>query len=68
MGVRHAKNNECPTHFVANGALDSFVGIDEEQRTRLANALDLKHLAPFVAHIVSERHAPLALSYKGSIV
>ncbi len=64
MGVRHAKNNDCPTHFVANGALDSFVGIDEEQRTRLANALDLKYLSPFIKHIVSERHAPLALSWK----
>jgi hypothetical protein len=58
------QNNDCPTHFVANGALDSFVGIDEEQRTRLANALDLKYLSPFIKHIVSERHAPLALSWK----
>ncbi len=64
MGVRHAKNDECPTRFVANGALDSFVGVDEEQRTQLASALELKYLAPFVKHIVSERHAPLALSWK----
>jgi len=64
MGVRHAKTEECPTRFLSNTALDSIVGIDEEQRTRLASILGLKHLAPFVKHIVSERHAPLALSWK----
>lgn len=67
MGVRHAKTNEHATNFVANDALDSFVGVDEEQRARLGLTLGLKHLAPFVKHIVSERHAPLAISYRESI-
>ncbi len=64
MGVRRAKTNKRATEFVSNKALDLIVGADEEQRTRLAITLGLKHLAPFIKHIVSERHAPLALSWK----
>ena len=64
MGVRHAKTNECPARFLSNAALDSIVGVDEEQHTHLAITLGLKHLAPFIKHSASERHAPLALSWK----